>query len=300
MKRGVLYKARRKLQIVFFNCFSKEFVSKTYFKIVMKYKLNLKNPKSFNEKIQWLKLYEWPFNNLVVSCSDKYRVRDYLEKNKLDQYLNRLIGVYENANDINWVDLPEKFVLKCTHGCAYNIICTNKNELNKKKTIATLNKWLKEDFGKFNAEIHYSCIKPKIICEEYLGDGLEDYKFFCFNGKFKLLYIAIDSESETKKEREAFYDENGKLLQLTNADYGLYKEAKLPDNFDELIKISELLAKPFPFVRVDWYIKDNKVFFGELTFTPSGGMMRFNPNSYDRILGDMLDISKLVEKRNAK
>lgn len=266
----------------------------------MKYKLNLKDPQTFNEKIQWLKLYEWPFNDLVILCSDKYRVREYLDKNDYGDYLNDLIGVYDNVSEIKWDELPEKFVLKCTHGCAYNIICTDKSKLDIKKTSSILSKWLKEDFGKFNAEIHYSRIKPKIICEKYLGDNLEDYKFFCFNGKFKLLYIAVDSESETNKEREAFYDENGNLLQLTNADYALYKEAKLPDNFDELIKVSEQLAKPFPFVRVDWYIKDGKVTFGELTFTPSGGMMRFNPASYDRIFGEMLNISELVDKKHGK
>ena len=285
------------MQIAFFNCFSKERVSKTYFKIVLKYKLNLKDPQTFNEKIQWLKLYEWPNNELVVNCSDKYRVREYLEANNLQDYENRLIGVYDNAKEIEWDKLPSKFVLKCNHGCAYNIICTDKSKLDTKKATKQLNKWLKEDFGKFNAEIHYSKIQPKIICEEYLGDNLEDYKFFCFNGKYKLAYIAIDSESETNREREAFYDENGNLLELTNADYGLYTEAKLPENFKTLVEISEKLAKPFPFVRVDWYIKDGKVTFGELTFTPSGGMMKLNPAEYDKKLGELLDISDFIERR---
>ena len=133
-----------------------------------------------------------------------------------------------------------------------------------------------------------------------MGDNLQDYKFFCFNGKFKLLYIAIDSESETNREREAFFDENGNLLKLTNADYELFAEAQLPNNFKELIRISEKLAKPFPFVRVDWYIKDGVVTFGELTFTPSGGMMRLNPTSFDNKLGELLDISSLMEKKNGK
>lgn len=297
MKRSIFYKLRRKLQIAYFNCFSHERVSKTYFKLVLGYKLNLKNPQTFNEKIQWLKLYEWPQNELVIKCSDKYRVREYLETNNLEKYENSLLGVYKNANDINWETLPDKFVLKCNHGCAYNIICTDKEKLNVKQTTRTLNKWLKEDFGKFNAEIHYSKIQPLIICEKYLGDNLQDYKFFCFKGKFKLLYIAIDSESETNKEREAFFDENGNPLNLLNADYGKYTEAKLPDNFKELVKISETLAKPFPFVRVDWYIKDGKTTFGELTFTPSGGMMKLNPKEYDNILGKYLDISDLIKAK---
>lgn len=283
------------MQIMFFKCFSNERVSKTYFKIVLKYKLNLNNPKTFNEKIQWLKLYEWPNNDLVIKCTDKYRVREFLISKHADKYLNHLIGVFDRAEDIDWQKLPNQFVLKCNHGCAYNIICKDKTKLDIKKIIKLLNKWLKEDFGKFNAEIHYSKIKPRIICEEYLGDNLEDYKFFCFNGKFKFMYVAIDSD-DSNKEREAFFDENGKMLDLTNADYGLYKEATVPSNFKELINISETLSKDFPFVRVDWYIKNGIVTFGELTFTPSGGMMKFNPASFDNIAGDMLDISMLMEK----
>lgn len=299
MRNKFIYSIRRKMQILFFNCFSKERVSKTYFKIVLKYKLNLDNPKTFNEKIQWLKLYEWPNNELAIKCTDKYKVREYLILKKADKYLNQLIGVYDKAEEIEWDKLPDQFVLKCNHGCAYNIICKDKTKLDIKKTNKLLNKWLKEDFGKFNAEIHYSKIKPRIICEKFLGDNLEDYKFFCFNGKFKFMYVAVDSD-DSSKEREAFFDEKGKLIDVTNADYGLYKEATVPDNFNELIKVSEELSKDFPFARVDWYIKNGVVTFGELTFTPSGGMMKFNPSSFDTIVGDMLDISNLMEKYNGK
>lgn len=298
MKRSWVYRVRRKFQILFFNCFSKEFVSKTYFKYVMKYKLNLKSPQTFNEKIQWLKLYEWPKNDLVIKCSDKYLVRSYLEDNGYSNYLNSLIGIYDSADQINWDELPNQFVLKCNHGCAYNIICKDKAKLNIKKTKKTLNKWMKEDFGKFNAEIHYSKINRKIICEKYLGDNLIDYKFFCFNGKVKLIYIAIDSESDTNKEREIFFDEKGNELDLINSDYEKYSEARLPNNYKELISISEDLARPFPFVRVDWYIKDSNIVFGELTFTPSGGMMKMNPPKYDRIYGEMLDIEELRKEHD--
>ena len=287
------------MQVLFFSCFSKEFVSKTYFKIVLKYKLNLKEPKTFNEKIQWLKLYEWPNNELAIKCSDKYKVREFLIEKHAEEYLNQLIGVYDKAEEIEWDKLPNQFVLKCNHGCAYNIICKDKTKLDIEKTSKLLNKWLKEDFGKFNAEIHYSKIERKIICEKYLGDNLEDYKFFCFNGKFKFMYVAIDSD-DSNKEREAFFNENGELIDVTNADYGLYKEATVPEKFKDLIKVSEDLSKDFPFVRVDWYIKDGVVTFGELTFTPSGGMMKFNPSSFDATVGEMLDISELVEKHNGK
>ena len=196
--------------------------------------------------------------------------------------------------------MPKQFVLKCTHGCAYNIICKDKSLLNVDKVKKQLKKWLKEDFGKFNGEIHYSKIKPRIICETYLGDDLQDFKLFCFNGKFQFMYIAVDSENDSQIERELFFDRDGKVIDVLNADYGRFDEAKLPANLDDLIRISELLAKPFPFVRVDWYIRNEQTIFGELTFTPSGGLMRFNPSKYDKIFGKYLDISALVEENNGK
>ena len=177
-----IYKARRKIQVVAHKLFSNEFMSKLYFKIVLKEKLDLENPKTFNEKLQWLKLYYYPQNDLAVKCADKYRVREYIKEKGYENTLVPLLGAWDNVEDIDWDSLPNKFVLKCNHGCAYNIVCSDKDGFDKIEAKKQLNTWLKEDFGAFNIEPHYSNIKKhKITCEEFLGDNLVDYKFFCFN-----------------------------------------------------------------------------------------------------------------------
>lgn len=290
MKKGILYKIRRKMQIIAYDITSPEFISSIYFKYILEYKLNLKNPQTFNEKIQWLKLYNWPNNKKAIDCSDKYKVREYIKSQGYSETLNKLYGVWNNADDIDFDKLPEKFVLKCTHGCGYNIVCDNKNDLNIKHTKQQLNKWLKEDFGKFNAEPHYSKIKPQIICEKYLSENLTDYKFFCFNSKVEFMYIATGF-GKGINEKITFFDKNGNKPDYCRADYDEYKEAKIPKNFKAMITMSERLSKEFPFVRVDWYEVDGKVYFGEMTFTPCGGLMKISPQKYDLALGEKLKIN---------
>lgn len=169
--RGVFYKIRRWGQVKAYRFATPEFMSRLYFRIVLGYKLNLRNPRTFNEKMQWLKLYKWPDDPIAVQCADKYAVRKYIEEHRCGQYLVDLIGVWEDVDDIDWDKLPEQFAMKCTHGCGYNIICDSKKELDMKKTIRCLKKWMKEDFGRYNVEPHYSKIKPRIICEKFLGGG---------------------------------------------------------------------------------------------------------------------------------
>lgn len=151
--------------------------------------MDLKNPKTFNEKIQWLKLHDYPNNQLVINGADKYKVREYVKKKGLGDILVPLLRHWDRPEDIDWEKLPDKFVLKCNHGCAYNILCNNKNAFDKDDAIKKIKKWMKEDFGAFNIETHYSKIKPHITCEKFLGDCIVDYKFFCFNGKPEYIYI---------------------------------------------------------------------------------------------------------------
>ena len=150
---SLLYKIRRKLQTILFNIVPHDTLSKLYYRIYLKESLDLNNPKKLNEKLQWYKLYYCPNNPTVIKCSDKYQVREYIEDKGYSKYLTNLIGVWDNANDIDWDALPDKFVLKCTHGCAYNILCHNKKEFDKKAATSQLNRWLKEDFSKFNVEL---------------------------------------------------------------------------------------------------------------------------------------------------
>ena len=151
---SVLYKIRRKIQVIAHRFFSDDFMSKLYFKIVLKEKLNLKQPKTFNEKLQWLKLYYYPNNDLVIKCADKYRVREYIKDKGYEDTLVPLIAVWDNTDDIDWNKLPKKFVLKCNHGCAYNLICNDKEKFDKQNAEKQLDKWLKEDFGASSDLIH--------------------------------------------------------------------------------------------------------------------------------------------------
>ena len=285
-----IYKARRKIQVVAHKLFSNEFMSKLYFKIVLKEKLDLKNPRTFNEKLQWLKLYYYPQNDLAVKCADKYRVREYIKDKGYENTLVPLLGAWDNVEDIDWDSLPNKFVLKCNHGCAYNIVCNDKTEFDRIKAKKQLNKWLKEDFGAFNIEPHYSNIKKhKITCEEFLGDNLVDYKFFCFNGIPKFIYVSSDLIHD-RQARIGFFNIDGSKINLKRDDYASIEKIELPSFYNEMLEMASKLCKDFPFVRVDFFVTDNKYYFAELTFTPSACMRPFNPKEIDLEWGNMLNI----------
>ena len=290
---SLLYIIRRKGQVLAHKFISNEAMSKFYYKIVLKKKLNLSNPRTFNEKLQWLKLNYYPLNNLVVQCADKYAVRDYIIQKGYEDLLVPLVGVWKNANDINWEMLPDKFVLKCNHGCAYNIVCGDKKKLDVKATAKQLNKWLKEDFGAFNIELHYSKIKPRLItCEEYLGDCITDYKFFCFKGVPKYVYVSNDLIHD-RQAQIGFFNIDGSKCELRRDDYSDIDNVNFPKFYPDMLKVAEELSKDFPFVRVDFFIANSRYYFAELTFTPSACMMPFNPDRYDLEWGKLIDINNL-------
>ncbi len=297
---SVAYKVRRKLQIVAHKILSDEFLSKIYFKIVLKKELDLKNPKTFNEKLQWLKLYYFPKNPKVIQCSDKYAVREYIISKGYSSTLVPLLGVWDNVKDINWKQLPKSFVLKCNHGCAYNILCSDKEKLDIKRAMKQLNSWLLEDFGAFNVEIHYSKIKPRLItCEEYLGDCITDYKFFCFNGKPYCMYVSNDLVHDRQAQIGFFYLDGSKMP-LKRDDYMDISSVVLPTFFNEMKDMAEILSKDFPFVRVDFFIANDKYYFAELTFTPSACMMPFNPDKFDLEWGNLIDITEVMKYESRK
>ena len=288
-----LYKARRKGQALAHKLFPDAFMSKIYFKIVLKKELNLDNPQTFNEKIQWCKLNYLPKNMTVVQCADKYAVREYIKEKGYEDTLTPLLGVWDKAEDIDWDKLPDKFVLKCNHGCAYNIICEDKSNFNKQAAIKQLNEWLDEDFGAFNIELHYSQIKHhRIIAEEFLGSCITDYKFFCFNGEPKFIYVSNDLIHDRQAQIGFFYLDGSKMP-LTRDDYTDIPSVKLPAYFDKMLSMAKKLSKDFPFVRVDFFLANGRYYFAELTFTPGAGMMPFNPEKFDLEWGKMLDIEKL-------
>lgn len=287
---SIIYKFRRKLQIAAYCILPNEIMSKFYYRIVLHKKLNLVDPKTFNEKLQWYKLYYCPNNPLIIQCTDKYLVREYIKIKGMGKYLTSLYGVWEDAKEIEWDKLPDKFVLKCNHGCAYNILCPDKKEFDIKKATNQLNKWLKEDFGKYNIEIHYSKIKPRrIICEEYLGDRITDYKFYCFNGVPHFFYVSYDLIHD-RQAQIGFFNIDGSKLPLVRNDYKSIDEIELPEFYEEMLNVSKVLCKDFPFVRVDFFIANNRFYFAELTFTPAAAMMPLNPDKYDYEWGKLLKL----------
>ena len=294
---SILYKIRRKGQVIAHIILPDAVLSKLYYRIVLGKKLNLKEPKTFNEKIQWCKLYYYPKSKRVVTCADKYAVRKYVEKRGYGNILTSLLGVWTDAKNIEWEKLPDSFVLKCNHGCAYNIVCSNKSNLNKHDAEKQLNHWLKEDFGAFNLELHYSKICPhRIICEEFLGESITDYKFFCFNGVAKFIYVSIDLVHD-RQAQIGFFNLDGSKMPLTRDDYTDIPKIELPSFYNEMLQIASNLSNDFPFVRVDFFVANNRFYFAELTFTPGAGMMPFNPERFDLEWGAMLDISKLQKDR---
>lgn len=289
------YNMRRKIQVLAYRMTSPTFMSRAYFRIVLKRKLNLKNPQTFNEKIQLYKLKYCPNNNIIIECTDKYRIRNYLKEKNLLYYGVPYIGFWNKVDDIPWDKLPNKFVLKCNHGCAYNIICSNKDELDIIEAKKKLSKWLKEDFSEFNAEPHYSHIKRGIICEEYLGDGnsdfLIDYKIHCFNGKPK--FVLICSGRAQRSAEYIYYDLNWDELPYSNTESSHFSK---PTSFSEMIDVCNVIAKDFPFVRVDFYDVNGRPYIGELTFVPAGGLDNTIPYEADVKIGKMFDISSLEKQ----
>ena len=290
---SILYKIRRKGQVLAQKVVSPEVMSKFYSRIVLKKKVDLKNPKTFNEKIQWCKIHYYPNNVLVIQGADKYAVREYIKGKGLGNILVPIYGHWENPDDIDWDELPNKFVLKCNHGCAYNLLCSDKNELDKKTVVKQLKDWLREDFGTFNVELHYSKIKPRLVtCEQYLGDSITDYKFFCFNGKPQYMYVSKDFYHDRQAQVGFFYLDGSKMP-LTRDDYADIESVIFPEYYDEMLQAAEILAKDFKFVRVDFFLANDTYYFAELTFSPSAGMMPFNPDEFDLEWGNLLDIGDL-------
>lgn len=294
---GFVYDTRRKLQTVAAKVFPLQMMDKIYTKIICGYFPNLKDPKTFNEKVQWLKLNYFPQDERVISMTDKYKVHSVLTEKGLQNLLPKIIFVADSAEDIPWDELPDKFVIKCNHGCAYNIICTDKKQFDVEYAKKKIQTWLKQDFGLYNIEPHYSKIQRKVFAEEYLGDMLIDYKLFCFNGEPKFLYVSKDLAHDSIAQI-SYFDMDWNKIPLIRDDYAELSDVKKPDCFDELAKYSRILSEEFPFVRVDFYVIDGKPLFSEMTFTPSAGMMPVNPRKYDSEWGKLLYIDDLLNNKS--
>ena len=265
------------------------------FKDATGYSLNLANPKTFNEKLQWQKIniHKQEYTRLV----DKYEVKQWISEHIGEQYVIPTLGVWDSYNEIDFETLPEQFVLKCTHDSGGLVICREKAKLNKREMKKRFTKALKRNYFWGGREWPYKNVKPRILAEQYIEDnesdkGLTDYKFFCFNGEAKLLYVSRGLENHATAEI-SFYDMNGNKMPFSRNDYRPIKgKITFPDNFKEMVNTANKLAHLIgaPFVRIDLYSISGKIKFSEVTFFPCGGMLPFEPKEWDRELGNWINL----------
>jgi hypothetical protein len=255
---------------------------------------NLKSPKSLDEKISWLKLNIYNKDPLIAKCTDKYAVREYISSCGLSETLNDLYGVYNRVEDINWEDLPDKFVLKWNNGNGLNVFCYDKKTFDIENAVKLLKKWEKAKKYLNNAEMQYKHIPPKIVCEKLIevkGSRLpDDYKFYCFNGRAEYCMVCVERETGSTKFYHYDREWNFALIHKENKNIPADFRIQKPQGLDRMLQYADILAKPFPFVRVDFYNVDGKIIFGELTFTPFGGINSSLIEEMDLMLGNMLKL----------
>jgi len=265
----------------------KYYVEKSYKKVTNQ-DLNLDSPETFNEKLQWLKLnYR---KNVMTICADKYAVREYVSNILGKDVLNELYGVYNHVNEIDFENLPKKFVLKVTHGSGQNLITQDKNSVDWPTEKKLLNFYMRSNHYLEGREWVYKGIPPKIICEKYLdeqGKPPVDYKFFCFNGEPKLIQLDLDRFDGHKRN---MYDINWNILPFEFAHNQDSKVVQKPKELTLMLDYAKKLAGNFPFSRVDFYLVDGVIIFGEITFYPEQGLGKFTPESYNLTLGKQLKL----------
>lgn len=275
---------------------SDELYLKLRYKAHIGRKLNLDEPKTFNGKLQWLKLYDR--KDEYTYMVDKYHVKEYVAQKIGEQYVISTIGVWDTPDDIIYDELPNQFVLKCTHDSGACFVCTDKSSFDYDQACKKIKKCLNRNYFWLGREWPYKNVKPQVICEELLVDSqqvrLIDYKFMCFNGKVKCVFTVTNRELG-KKMNVTFYDETWNKMPFER-QYKAGKAGPKPHNFDKMIQLAEILAENIPFVRVDFYEVNRKIYFGELTFYPGGGMERFSPEKWDEILGGWLDLPRDLKK----
>lgn len=254
-------------------------------------KLNIKNPKTFNEKLQWLKLYDR--NPLYTILVDKYRFREYIADKIGQEYLIPLLGVWDNFEDIDFSKLPNQFVLKCTHDSGGQVICKDKSKLNIEEAKNIINKSLQRNYYYNGREWPYKNVKPRIICEKYMvdksGTGLKDYKLMCFNGKVKCSFVCLNRNTPNGLNVD-FYNVNWSPMPVKRHYPCSGTFTPRPKNYNKMIFCAEKLSKDISFARVDFYEINNQLYIGEITLYPGSGFEEFTPESYDELFGNWLKL----------
>lgn len=257
----------------------------------MKKRLNLDNPQTFNEKLQWLKLYDR--NPRYTAMVDKYEVKKYVTEMLGEEYIIPTLGVWDNFDEIDFDSLPDQFVLKCTHDSGGLVIVTDKNKLNRKAAKKKINHCLRRNYFYNTREWPYKNVKPRIIAEQYMidesGYELKDYKFFVFDGVVRAMFIATDRNASTETCFD-FFDRDFHHLPFTNGHPNADHEIKMPDNYKEMIRLAEILGKGIPQVRIDFYSISGRIYFGEVTFFHWGGVQPFVPEKWDYTFGSWIQL----------
>lgn len=254
--------------------------------------LNLDNPSTFNEKLQWLKINDR--NPNYTRMVDKVSAKEYVKERIGEEYIIPNIGVYDDFNSIDFKELPKRFVIKCTHNSGGVVVVNDKTQINIPELRNNFKRMLKKNFFYNGREWPYKNITPRIIIEENIQDGnssiqINDYKIMCFNGKARCAFVCSNRNSRSGLCVN-FYDMEWNPMPFERHYPRNPIEIRKPLNFDKMVELSEKLAKDIPFVRVDFYEKQGKLYFGELTFYPGGGVEEFTPDSWDYVLGSWLNL----------
>lgn len=262
----------------------------------MGYPLNLADPQTYNQKIQWLKLY-W-HDPILTRLVDKYAVKDYVREKIGEQYIIPTTGVWDSPEQIPWDDLPGRFVLKCTHDSGGLVICKDKARLDRRQALKRLKKSFCHNFYYDGFEWPYKDVTPRIIMEPYMEDPvtqeLRDYKFFCFDGVVKALFVATERNIPGVDVKFDFFDPDYNHLPIKQGHENAAVTPGKPACFEEMKSIAATLSQGFPHVRVDLYEVDGKVYFGEMTFSHHGGWTKFEPEEWDYTFGQWLKLPKYV------
>ena len=279
------------------KCFSPTGYVKYQYRYITHHKCNLKNPTRYTEKLQYLRLYVYPKNKRVNQAAGRWGVREYVKEKGFEQYLIPTYGCYDSFEEIDFDKLPNQFVMKCTHACAFNEIVRDKSSWDKEAARKKFKKWLKTDYGKKTMERHYSPIKPQIIIEKYIGSAENlpvEYKIHVFNGKAKYMYVVTGRGVDIRYNN--YYID---WKEFDGAQFNGWKKREegvpVPEKWGEMVKMAEKLAEEFPFVRVDLYCVDSQIYFGEMTFTPAKGTLILDDDKTDFEIGEWLDISQYIK-----
>lgn len=272
---------------------------KWQYKIQLGRKLNIKNPTRYTEKLQWYKLYY--HNPVMTQCVDKYEVRDYVKSKGLEHILNELYAVYEIGEKIDFESLPQSFAIKTTNGSGTNLFVKNKNDVDLRSLEKEIKTFSKRPHKSAGREWAYNNVKNRIVVEKLLVDeenefgGINDYKILCFNGKVECIIVDV---SRFSNHRRNFYSTEWERLTVESDHPNFEPDIERPKNLEEMLRIAEILSQGFPEVRVDLYNISGTIIFGELTFYPWSGYVKFIPDEYDYCLGTRFDISKKYKKEN--